>query len=123
MASEAIKLTELIKENQFTYSFEATPDLKKEDLVNLDADPSFFSVTWHAKSHKCMDLEIPPLKLAEFLRNQQKQVMMHISCDKMTKQYLERVLGFLQEKGICNLFLILGGEYFEPIKSNWSFLI
>lgn len=110
MASEAIKVTELIKESKFTYSFEVTPDLQKEDLIEMNADPAFFSVTWHAKSHKCKDLEISPLKLAEFLRSQQKQVMMHISCDLMTKQYLERVLAFLQEKGICNLFPILGGE-------------
>lgn len=108
--TEAKKVIDLIKENKFTYSFEATPDINKDDIICMEADPSFFSVTWHAKSHKCKDLEIGPLKLAEFLRAQQKQVMMHLSCDMMKKQYLERVLAFLQEKGICNLFLILGGK-------------
>lgn len=111
MTSDPKKVTSLIKETDFSYSFEVTPEINKDDLKNLDATPAFFSVTWHAKSHKCKDLDIEPLKLAEFLRSQGKQVLMHLSCDLMRRLYLEKLLAFLQEKGICNLFLVLGGEF------------
>lgn len=112
MTSDSRKLVNLIQDKgKFSFSFEVTPDVKNEDIESLEVTPTFFAVTWHAKSHQCKDLDIAPLKTASFLRSNQKQVLMHLSCDLLTKHYLERVLAFLQEKEICNLFLVLGGEY------------
>lgn len=111
MTTEPKKITELIGKNKFTYSFEVTPDVNREEIDSIDAEPDFVSVTWHAKSHLCNDLDIQPLKTASYLRSKNYQVLLHLTCDLMKKHYLERVLAFLQEKGICNLFLVLGGKY------------
>lgn len=105
------KLTELIRnKGKFSYSFEVTPDVAEEEIDNLKEYPVFFSVTWHAKSHKCRDLNIEPLKTAYLLRSKQQHVLLHLSCDMMKADYLTQLLNALQEKNICNLFLVLGGE-------------
>lgn len=107
-----IKLTELIKnKGKFSFSFEVTPDVPIEDIDNLKVDPVFFSVTWHAKTHKCANLSIDPIKTAILLRSKQKQVLMHLSCDMMKTIYLEKLLTLFRENNICNLFLVLGGKY------------
>ncbi|XP_047028094.1 5,10-methylenetetrahydrofolate reductase-like [Helicoverpa zea] len=117
---EAIKVTELIKnKGNFSYSFEVTPDVSEEDIDNLKVDPLFYSVTWHAKSHQCKDLDIDPIKTASLLRSKQKQVLMHLSCDKMKSDYLTQVLTLFQEKNICNLFVVLG-EGYEPDNSDFK---
>ena len=107
-----IKLTELIKnKGKFSYSFEVTPEVSEADIDNLKVDPVFFSVTWHAKTHKCANLDIDPLKTASLLRSKHKEVLLHLSCDMMKAAYLEKLLTLLQEKKICNLFLVLGGKF------------
>lgn len=105
------KLVDLIvNETKFRFSFEVTPDVNNEDIEKLETDPTFFAITWHAKTHKCRDLDIAPLRTANFLRSKGKQVLLHLSCDLLKQEYLIGLLTFLQEKGICNLFLILGGR-------------
>lgn len=109
--SEANKITELIKhKGKFSYSFEVTPDVSEDELFSLKEDPVFFSVTWHAKQHQCKDLNIGPVRTASILRSKQKHVLLHLSCDMLKTDYLDELLTMLQERNICNLFLILGGE-------------
>lgn len=109
--SEANKITELIKhKGKFNYSFEVTPDVSEDELFSLKEDPVFFSVTWHAKQHQCKDLNIGPVRTASILRSKQKHVLLHLSCDMLKTDYLDELLTVLQERNICNLFLILGGE-------------
>lgn len=105
-----VKITDILKTNSFSYSFEVTPDVSHDDIDNLKVEPVFFSVTWHAKYHKCEDLDIGPIRLAKYLRSKQKSVMMHLSCDMMRKEYLNQLLKVFQDNDICNLFVILGGE-------------
>ncbi|XP_022826545.1 methylenetetrahydrofolate reductase 2 [Spodoptera litura] len=113
------KLTELIQnKGNFSYSFEVTPDVSEEDIDNLRVEPLFFSVTWHAKTHQCKDLNIAPLKIALKLSSKQKNVLLHLSCDMMKTTYLTDLLAMLQENGICNLFLVLG-EGFDPSNSDF----
>lgn len=104
------KLTDLIKNAQFSYSFEVTPDVSEEEIDNLNVDPAFFSITWHAKMHQCKDMNIQPIQLATLLKSKQKEVLLHISCDMMKTDYLKKLLTKLQENKICNLFVVLGGE-------------
>lgn len=111
MSTTTIKITDLIKRGgEITYSFEVTPDITEEELNNVSVEPAFYSVTWHAKSHQCKNLDIAPIKTAKKLRDLGKNVMMHISCDMMKKEYLDELLIFLKENSICNLFVILGGK-------------
>lgn len=106
-----MKLTELIKnKGKFTYSFEVTPEISEEVIDNLKVDPVFFSVTWHAKIHKCANLSIDPIRTASLLSSKRKQVLLHLSCDMMKATYLKKLLALLQENNICNLFLALGGK-------------
>lgn len=105
------KVTELIKgKGQFTYSFEITPDVSEEGIDALDVDPAFFSVTWHAGTHKCADMNVNSLRIAKTLAKKGKNVLLHISCELMKENYLKELLGVLQENNICNLFVILGGK-------------
>ncbi|KAJ8719606.1 hypothetical protein PYW08_011781 [Mythimna loreyi] len=117
-----IKLTELIKnkgKGKFSYSFEVTPDVSEEDIDNLKVDPAFFSVTWHAKIHKCANMSIDPIKTALLLRSKQKQVLLHLSCDMMKATYLEELLSLLQKNNIRNLFVVLG-EGYDPETSDFK---
>lgn len=107
----ARKVTDLINNNnRFTYSYEVTPDIKVEELDNLNLQPLFFSITWHAHQHQCKNLNIAPLKLANYLRSKGKDVLLNVSCTDLKKDYLNELLQMLQEKDICNLFIISGGE-------------
>ncbi|KAG6441024.1 hypothetical protein O3G_MSEX001571 [Manduca sexta] len=64
-----IKITDLIKQSEtFSFSFEVSPGITEEVINNLEVEPKFFAVTWHAKTHKCKDLDIEPLRKAIFLR-------------------------------------------------------
>ncbi|KAI8432206.1 hypothetical protein MSG28_004658 [Choristoneura fumiferana] len=112
--SSPVKITDMLKSNSFSYSFEVTPDVLYDDIDNLNVEPVFFSVTWHAKYHKCEDLDIGPIRIAKYLRSIQKSVLMHMSCDMMRKEYLNQLLKVFQDNNICNLFVILGvtGDYF-----------
>nr|XP_026493826.1 uncharacterized protein LOC113399038 [Vanessa tameamea] len=114
------KITELLKNVQdISYSFEVTPDIAEEELDNFDLEPLFFSITWHAQTHQCINLEIAPLKLANYLRSKGKNVLLHISCTNMRRDYVNMLLTTLQDKGICNLFIILG-ENFDPSRSDFK---
>ncbi|XP_026752671.1 methylenetetrahydrofolate reductase [Galleria mellonella] len=114
------KIIDIIKRNkQFSFSFEVTPDISEEEIDNLRVDPSFFSITWHAKTHQNKDLDIAPLKIAKFLRSKEKEVLLHLSCDFMKRNFLFRVLLLLQEINIRNLFIILG-EGFDPETSDFK---
>ncbi|XP_047997903.1 methylenetetrahydrofolate reductase [Leguminivora glycinivorella] len=106
------KITDLIKHSdKFSYSFEVTPDVTVEEINNLKVEPVFFSVTWHAKNHKCEDLDIAPLRMAKLLRSKQHNVLLHLTCDMLKKDYLDQVLILLQEQNICNLLVMLGEKY------------
>ncbi|XP_034833080.1 methylenetetrahydrofolate reductase (NADPH) [Maniola hyperantus] len=119
------RITEIINKegNMFSYSFEVTPDIlpdiKDFELENLDLEPEFFSVTWHAQVHECTSFEIAPLKLAKYLRYKGKIVLLHISCCNMRKNYLDDLLVLLKDIGICNLFIILG-EKFDSFNSDFG---
>ncbi|XP_050344576.1 5,10-methylenetetrahydrofolate reductase [Nymphalis io] len=115
-----MKITEIIKDVQhISYSFEVTPDITEEELNNLHLKPLFFSITWHAETHQCVNLEIAPLKLANYLRNKSNNILLHITCTNMRRDYVNMLLTALQDKGICNLFIILG-EKFDPSKSDFK---
>lgn len=105
----SLKISELIGEQLFSYSCEVTPDLKYSELNTLINKPIFYSVTWHAKSHQCKDLNISPLELAYKLRGDGINVMLHLSCDLLRKSFLDQLLKRLQEVDIRNLFVVLGG--------------
>ncbi|CAH2242672.1 jg8490 [Pararge aegeria aegeria] len=106
------RITEIIKnKGSFSYSFEVTPVIKENELEKLDLEPLFFSVTWHAQDHKCKDFEIAPLKLAKYLREKNKNVLLHISCCNMKKDYLDYLLVLLKDIGVYNLFIILGENF------------
>ncbi|XP_075976778.1 methylenetetrahydrofolate reductase (NADPH) [Anticarsia gemmatalis] len=114
------KVTELIKsKRQLTYSFEVTPGVTEEEIDKIQIDPLFYSVTWHAKSHRCKDLNIDPLRTASLLVEKQKHVLLHMSCDMLRVEYLKQILDTLQEKNICNLFLVLGESY-DPKTSDFT---
>ncbi|XP_045774250.1 methylenetetrahydrofolate reductase [Maniola jurtina] len=116
------RITEIINNegnNMFSYSFEVTPDIKDFELESLDLEPKFFSITWHAQVHECANFEIAPLKLAKYLRNKGKNVLLHISCCNMRKNYLDDLLVLLKDIGICNLFIILG-EKFDFLNSDFE---
>ncbi|KAJ0176126.1 hypothetical protein K1T71_008300 [Dendrolimus kikuchii] len=120
MATSTIKITDLIKRGgQITYSFEITSDITVDELNNVSIEPAFYSVTWHAKSHQCKNLDIAPIKTATLLKNLGKNVLMHISCDMMKKDYLDELLILLKEKSICNLFVVLG-ENFDSNSSDFQ---
>lgn len=106
------KIVDLLKNtDSTTFSFEVTPDVTENDINKIDLQPSFYSITWHATTHQCRDLDIPPLKLAGLLRQLGKHVLLNLSCNFMKKNYLNDLLKWLQEKDICNLFIILGGMF------------
>ncbi|VVC89519.1 unnamed protein product, partial [Leptidea sinapis] len=106
------KITELIRNlNEFSFSFEVTPDVNRGDLDGLNIKPLFFSITWHAKKYEMTDLNIPPIQLAEFLRDKQKNVLLHLSCDRLRRAYLNKLLDHLKAKEICNLLLVRGEGY------------
>ncbi|CAG9788215.1 unnamed protein product [Diatraea saccharalis] len=114
------KVVDLLKDKtQLTYSFEVTPDVLEADLENLAIEPLFYSVTWHAKSHLNKDLDIAPLRLARLLRRKNKNVLLHLTCDLLKKNYLVKLLQMLQENSIRNLFVILG-ENFDPDSSDFK---
>lgn len=109
---EMTKITELIKRSgQRTFSFEVTPDLPETELDNLPIKPLFYSVTWHAKSHRNQNLDIGPLRIAKYLRDKGLEVVLHLSCDLLRKDFLKQILVYLQEIEILNLFVVLGGAY------------
>ncbi|XP_013191562.1 methylenetetrahydrofolate reductase (NADPH) isoform X2 [Amyelois transitella] len=113
------KITDLINNsNQFSFSFEVTPELSEGDVDNLEIEPLFYSVTWHAKGHQNKDLDIGPLRMARKLSKKGKTVLLHMSCDMLRKEFLDKVLMMLQEQGIRNLFLILGEKY-NPSASDF----
>lgn len=112
------KVTELIKNKQLSYSFEVTPDISLEEINNLTAEPTFFSITWHAKKHEFKDLEIAPLRLAKYLRGRGKNVLLHLTCDLLKKDYLNSLLAKLHEIDVCNLFVVLGGKKFFYVIRN-----
>ncbi|XP_061718071.1 methylenetetrahydrofolate reductase (NADPH) [Cydia pomonella] len=106
------KITDLIKQSKkFSYSFEVTPDVAVEEINKLKVEPVFFSVTWHATNHKCEDLDIAPIRMAKFLRSKQHNVLLHLTCDMLKKDYLDQVLALLQKQNICNLLVMLGEKY------------
>ncbi|XP_038212859.1 methylenetetrahydrofolate reductase 2 [Zerene cesonia] len=114
------KITEIISGTQkFTYSFELTPDINVEDIENLEIDPLFYSITWHAKLYAFENLDIAPLRLVEKLRNKKKTVLLHLSCDKLRTVYLDKILDYLKSKGVCNLFVLLG-EGFDANSSDFK---
>ncbi|CAH0400113.1 unnamed protein product [Chilo suppressalis] len=117
---EMAKITDLLRITAApSYSFEVTPDVHEADLDNLPLEPTFFSVTWHAKSHLNKDLDIAPLKLAKLLRSKNKNVLLHLTCDLLRKDYLSKLLQLLQDNGICNLFIMLGESY-DPSLSDFQ---
>lgn len=106
-----VKLTDLINNSdRFTFSFEVTPDVAIEKL-DKEVEPLFYSVTWHAKTHQNKSLDIAPLRLAKQLKVNNKEVLLHLSCDLLRKEFLVQLLAVLKEYQICNLFVILGGLY------------
>ncbi|XP_023935514.2 uncharacterized protein LOC112044027 [Bicyclus anynana] len=107
------------RKEKFTYSLEITPGVKEEELENLNLEPTFFSITWHAYAHGCKDFDIEPLKLAKYLRSKKKNVLLHISCANVKKDYIDKLLVLLKEMGICNLFIILG-EKFDSSHSDFE---
>ncbi|CAH2090354.1 unnamed protein product [Euphydryas editha] len=114
------KIIEIIKDTGYiSYSFELTPDISEEELDYLEFEPLFFSTTWHAQTHKCINLEIAPLKLANSLTNKGKNVLLHISCTNLRRDYANMLLTALRDKGICNLFIILG-ENFDPNNTDFK---
>ncbi|XP_068631822.1 methylenetetrahydrofolate reductase (NADPH) [Battus philenor] len=120
MCSKLLKITDLLKnKDPFTFSFEVTPEISEADLDKIEVQPMFYSVTWHASNHQCKDLNIPPLKLASLLKQKGKHVLLNLSCHLMTKKYLNELLPWLQEKDICNLFIVLGAS-FDPSGSDFN---
>ncbi|CAK1582801.1 unnamed protein product [Parnassius mnemosyne] len=119
MPSKSKRITDLLEnESLVTFSFEVTPDVSEDELDKVDLHPIFYSITWHATAYQYKDLDIAPLRLASFLRQKEKLVLLHLSCNFMKKEYLNDLLPWLQEKGICNLFIILG-ESFDPSVSEF----
>lgn len=104
------KITDLLRKKEFSFSLEVTPDISEQQIDNLSVEPAFFSVTWHAKSHQNKSLDIPPLKTARYLRSKGKNVLLHLSCDLMTQEFLLELLEMLQKYEIRNLFVVLGGK-------------
>ncbi|XP_014359190.2 5,10-methylenetetrahydrofolate reductase isoform X1 [Papilio machaon] len=118
--SDLLRISDLIRnKHSFTFSFEVTPDVGEAELDKITLQPEFYSITWHALSHQCKDLNIAPLKLANLLRQKNKHVLLNLSCNLMTKAYLNDLLPWLQEKGICNLFIVLG-DSFNPNRSDFK---
>ncbi|KAL4715717.1 hypothetical protein ACJJTC_006296 [Scirpophaga incertulas] len=113
------KITELINKSKFSFSFEITPDILQSNWENVGVEPMFYSVTWHAKSHENKGLDIPPLKLAKLLRSKNKNVLLHLTCDLLEKEYTQKLLVLLQDIGICNLFVMLGENY-DKSKSDFK---
>ncbi|XP_049874948.1 5,10-methylenetetrahydrofolate reductase [Pectinophora gossypiella] len=115
--SEA-KITDLIKTDEFTYSFEVTPNIALDTIDNLGSEPLFISITWHAKSLELNHWDVGPLKLANNLTAKGYNVLLHLSCDLLKREYLNGLLQFLQEKKICNLFVFLGENYDRDSNSS-----
>ncbi|XP_053608516.1 methylenetetrahydrofolate reductase (NADPH) [Plodia interpunctella] len=114
------KISDLIKsKKEFSFSFEVSPGLLEDTVDHLTVEPLFYSITWHAKGHQNKDMDTGPLKLARDLKMKGKNVLLHMSCDLLRKEYLDRVLKMLQEEGIPNLFLILGEKY-DPTTSDFA---
>ncbi|GBP88297.1 Methylenetetrahydrofolate reductase [Eumeta japonica] len=120
MPSECVKLTDLIKTcTSFSYSVEVTPEIDIEELNNVELQPLFCSITWHAKTHRCKSLDIPPIKVAQKLKDKGINVLLHVSCDFLRKSYLDALLNKLKDIQICNLFIVLG-ESFDPATSDFK---
>ncbi|XP_011557426.3 methylenetetrahydrofolate reductase [Plutella xylostella] len=113
------KITDLLKQDSETISLEVTPDLDVKELLKLNFKPLFVSITWHARMHHCEDLDIAPLRLASRLKSEGYDVLLHISCDQLKRTYLDQVLNYLKERGICNLFVVQGERY-NPIGSEFA---
>ncbi|XP_047507747.1 5,10-methylenetetrahydrofolate reductase [Pieris napi] len=112
----ARKITDILNNiDKFSYSFEVTPNVTEEELNNIKLEPAFYAITWHAKLYDFNNLDIQPLKLAETLASKNKNVLLNLSCHKLRKEYLYRVLDFLKSKGICNLFIVQGEGYDENL--------
>ncbi|CAG4945449.1 unnamed protein product [Parnassius apollo] len=119
MFSKSEKINDLLRNGSLvTFSFEVTPDISEDELNKVDLHPIFYSITWHATVHQCKDLDIAPLRLASFLRQKEQHVLLHLSCNFMKREYLNDLMSWLQEKGICNLLIILG-ESFDPSVSDF----
>lgn len=104
------KVTDLIKNiERLTYSYEITPGVNEEELDNLHFEPLFFSITWHSHKYQSKNLEIPPLRLAKYLRIKKKHVLLHITCTSLRTDFLSDLLTELKQLDICNLFIITGG--------------
>lgn len=110
MSSWINKITHLLKSDKLTFSFEVTPDIEKYRIDKLSVEPTFFCITWHAKSYDFKDFDIPPVKLATYLRSTGRTVCLHLSCDLLKRDYLNELLRYLEDYGICNLFVVFGGE-------------
>ncbi|XP_028174520.1 methylenetetrahydrofolate reductase [Ostrinia furnacalis] len=116
------KVTDLIAncyQQKVTFSIEVTPDVSTSELDSLSIEPLFYSITWHAKTHKNENLDIAPLRLARYLRNKNKEVLMHLSCDMLRKEFLLQLLDTFKEIKVCNLFVVLG-EGFNPQSSDFQ---
>lgn len=118
MTTKSEKITDILKRKRFTYSIEVvaprTDDEMCEfdsEMLRLECEPTFFAVTWHAKLQNS-DLDIAPLRLAKRLSSEGRNVLLHLTCDLLSQSFLEGVLKFLQENGICNLLVMLGGALF-----------
>ncbi|XP_072947703.1 5,10-methylenetetrahydrofolate reductase [Epargyreus clarus] len=112
MSTTQCKITDVINTGSGnSYSFEVTPNIREDQLINMKVDPLFYSITWHATIHECRNLDIAPLKLAKFLRRNNKNVLLHLSCNLLRKSYLDDLLLMLQKENICNLLIILGEKY------------
>lgn len=125
MTSKVMKITDVLQNKEkLSYSVEVMPTITLDKFDVLTAEPAFIAVTWHASSHESKSLDVPPLKIANFLRSKGKTVLLHLSCELMKKDYLDSLLGKLKENGICNLFVILGGKFYffnpsvEPIMND-----
>lgn len=105
------KITNILKElKTFSCSYEVTPNVDWEKLDELSAHTNFVNVTWHARNYDFENFDVPPVKLAKHLKDKGKTVCLHLTCDLLKREYLNGLLKHLQEYGICNLYIILGGE-------------
>lgn len=105
------KITNILKNlKHFSYSYEVTPNVNWDTLDKLSSNTNFICVTWHARNYDFTSFDVAPVKLAKHLHDKGRTVCLHLTCDLLKKDYLNGLLQHLQEHGICNLFIILGGE-------------
>lgn len=109
--SSVKKITNILKNlEDFSYSYEVTPNVNWDKLDKLSANTNFICITWHARYYDFKGFDIAPVKLAKHLNDKGMTVCLHLTCDLLKKDYINGLLQHLQEHGICNLFIILGGE-------------